>query len=72
MRKISIEQVEPRFAQELEVPLKAALKQLGYSIPESFRLRVSLLKADGRKKRSNAAADTWVPESNTPRRFTKY
>ena len=64
MRKISIEQVEPRFAQELEVPLKAALKQLGYSIPESFRLRVSLLKADGRKKRSNAAADTWVPESD--------
>jgi hypothetical protein len=64
MKKISIQQVEPRFAKELETPLKAALKQLGYSIPESFRLRVSLLAADGRKKRSNAAAQTWAPESD--------
>ena len=63
MKKISIQQVEPRFAQELETPLKAVLKQLGYPIPESFRLRVSLLKANGRKKRSNAAADSWAPES---------
>lgn len=63
MEKISVEQVEPRFARELETPLKAVLKQLGYSIPESFRLRVSLLTADGRKKRSNAAAHTWAPES---------
>jgi len=63
MKKTSIRQVEPRFAQELETPLKAVLKQLGYPIPESFRLRVSLLKANGRKKRSNAAADSWAPES---------
>jgi hypothetical protein len=63
MEKTKIEQVEPRFAQELETPLKAVLKKLGYSIPESFRLRVSLLQANGRKKRSNAGADTWAPES---------
>jgi hypothetical protein len=63
MEKIKIEQVEPRFAQELETPLKATLKKLGYSIPESFRLRVSLLHANGRKKRSNAGADTWIPGS---------
>ena len=63
MEKISVEQVEPRVARELETPLKAALKQLGYSIPDSFRLRVSLLSADGRKKRSNASARTWAPES---------
>jgi hypothetical protein len=63
MEKISVEQVEPRVAHELETPLKDALKQLGYSIPESFRLRVSLLSADGRKKRSNASAHTWAPES---------
>ena len=63
MEKIRIEQVEPRFAQELETPLKDTLKKLGYSIPESFRLRVSLLHANGRKKRSNAGADTWAPES---------
>jgi len=63
MEKAKIGQVEPRFAQELETPLKATLKKLGYSIPESFRLRVSLLHANGRKKRSNAGADTWAPES---------
>lgn len=63
MKKIRIEQVEPRFAQELEPPLKTTLKKLGYAIPESFRLRVSLLQANGRKKRSNAGADTWAPES---------
>ena len=63
MEKIRIEQVEPRFAHELETPLKNTLKKLGYSIPESFRLRVSLLQANGRKKRSNAGADTWAPES---------
>jgi hypothetical protein len=63
MGKIRIEQFEPRLAQELETPLKDTLKKLGYSIPESFRLRVSLLQANGRKKRSNASADTWAPES---------
>jgi hypothetical protein len=63
MEKIRIEQVEPRFAHELETPLKNTLKKLGYSIPDSFRLRVSLLHANGRKKRSNASADTWAPES---------
>jgi len=46
MEKIRIEQVEPRFAHELETPLKNTLKKLGYSIPESFRLRVSLLQAN--------------------------
>jgi len=64
MKKVSIQQVEPQFAQQLESPLKVALKQLGYSVPENFRLRVSLLQADGRKKRSNASAETWAPESD--------
>jgi hypothetical protein len=62
MEQLKIDQVEPRFADELETPLKAALKKLGYSIPESFRLRVNLLQANGRKKRSNAGANTWAPE----------
>jgi hypothetical protein len=63
MEQLKIDQVEPRFASELEKPLKTALKKLGYSIPESFRLRVNLLQADGRKKRSNAGAYTWAPEA---------
>jgi hypothetical protein len=61
MAKVSIKQVEPQFAQELENPLKAALKQLGYSVPENFKLRVSLLRANGRKQPSNAGASTWAP-----------
>jgi hypothetical protein len=69
MGKIRIEQVEPRFAQELETPLKDTLRKLGYSIPESLRLRVSLLQANGRKKRSNAGADTWDPQSSERMEF---
>jgi hypothetical protein len=63
MEKVKIKQVEPCFAKELEVPLKDTLKKLGYSIPENSRLRVSLLQADGRKKRSTAGAHTWTPGS---------
>jgi len=69
MEKLKIQEVEPRFAEELEIPFKAALKKLGYSIPESFRLHVSLLRTDGRKKRSTAGAYTWVPESE-PMQFS--
>lgn len=61
MAKVSIKQVEPQFAQELETPLKTALEQLGYSVPENFKLRVSLLRANGRKQPSNAGANTWAP-----------
>ena len=64
MEKDSIEQVESRIAAELEIPLKAALKRHGYSIHEGFRLRLSLLSAAGRKKRSSAAARTWAPEKS--------
>jgi|ERR1700678_3926919 len=63
MEQLKIDQVEPRFADELETPLKSALKKLGYSIPDGFRLRVNLLQANGRKKRSNAGAYTWAPEA---------
>jgi hypothetical protein len=63
MKKLRIEEVEPRFAEELEGPFKSTLKRLGYAVPENFRLRVSLLQANRRKKRSNAGSDTWVPGS---------
>jgi hypothetical protein len=61
MKKISIKQVEPQLAQEVETSLKTALKQQGYSVPENFKLRVSLLRANGRKQPSNASASTWTP-----------
>jgi hypothetical protein len=61
--KTRIEQVEPQFAQKLDSPLKNVLQELRYSIPENSSLRVSLLDASGRKKRSDAAADNWSPET---------
>jgi hypothetical protein len=69
MKKDSIEQVESSIARELEIPLKAALKRHGYSIHESLRLHLSLLSVGGRKKRSSAAAHTWVPEKSDPGQF---
>jgi hypothetical protein len=69
MNKINIEQVESSIAEELDKPLKAALKRHGYPIHDSFRLRVSLLNSDGRKKRSNAVAHAWSPEKSEPAQF---
>jgi hypothetical protein len=60
--KTKIEHLEEQFAQKLENPVKSTLQE-HYSIPPGYRLRVSLLDADGRKKRSNAAADNWLPVS---------
>jgi hypothetical protein len=67
--KVNIEQVESSIAEELDQPLKAALKRHGYLIHESFRLRLSLLNSDGRKKRSNAVAQAWAPEKSEPAQF---
>lgn len=69
MKKINIEQVESSIAEELDKPLKAALKRHGYPIHESLRLRLSLLNSDGRKKRSNAVANAWSPEKSEPAQF---
>lgn len=69
MNKVNIEQVESSIAEELDKPLKAALKRHGYPIHESLRLRLSLLNADGRKKRSNAVAHAWSPEKSEPAQF---
>jgi hypothetical protein len=68
MKKVGIEQVEASIAEELDKPLKAALKRHGYSIHESLRLRLSLLNAEGRK-RSNAVAHAWVPEKSELAQF---
>jgi hypothetical protein len=58
-----IEQVEPQFAQKLGSPLKNVLHDLSYFIPDHYQLRVSLLDAKGRKKRSDASSENWSPES---------
>ena len=69
MKKDSIEQVELSIAAELEVPFKAALKRHGYPTHDGFRLRLSFLQANGRKKRSNADASAWAPEKGERGQF---
>src|SRR4029077_15107219 len=69
MSKTNIEQVESSIAEELDKPLKAALKRHGYPIHESFRLRLSLLNADGRMKCSDAVAHAWSPTKSEPAHF---
>jgi hypothetical protein len=63
MNKPSIQQVELQVSQSVHSSLKSALQQVGYSIPDGYRLRVALLDSNGRKKRSNAAAEKWSPQS---------
>ncbi len=53
---VKIDQLESELAQKLVSPLKAA-------IPGQYQVRVSLLDANGRKKRSNASANNWSPAS---------
>jgi len=61
--KLNIEQVELHVSRNLNPSLKSALQQAGYSVPDSYRVCVSLVDASGRKKRSNAGADNWSPNS---------
>jgi len=63
MSDLSIKEVESRISRNLEPSLKTAFEQAGYSWPDRCRLRVSLVDASGRKKRSNAKADNWSPDS---------
>jgi hypothetical protein len=65
--KARIDQVEPQLAQKLDqgVPLKEALKQLHFAVPdENHRIRVELRNAKRRKKPSHAAAGNWSAESS--------
>jgi hypothetical protein len=60
---LKIEQAESQFAQKLTNPLRQILSDLQYSIPAQYRLKISLLDANGRKKRSTASAENWSPDS---------
>lgn len=60
---MNIKELEPQFAQKLDDPLKQILQDLSYSVPEHSQVRVSLLDSNGRKKRSDASASNWSPES---------
>jgi hypothetical protein len=60
---MKIEELEPQLAQRLGDSLRQVLRSLNFSLPESYEVRVALLDANRRKKKSNAAANNWSPES---------
>jgi len=60
---MNIEQVEFQVSRNLHSSLKSALQQVGYSVPDTCRVCVSLVDGKGRKKRSNAKAENWSPDS---------
>lgn len=62
--KTTVEQLEGHFESKLFDPLKDLLEEFAFSIPKQSRLRVSLVQASGRKKRSTAAAESWSPASD--------
>src|SRR4051794_25908062 len=60
---MNIKELEAKAAQEFERPLNALLKDLGNSLPDPSQIRVSFLDSKGRKKRSDADANYWSPDS---------
>jgi hypothetical protein len=60
---VRIDQLEPELAQKLVSPLRNILNELRFAVPGQYKLRVSLLDSNGRKKRSNALAENWSPAS---------
>jgi hypothetical protein len=64
MANMKIEQLEEHFENKLSNPLKDLLREFSFSVPKHGRLRVSLIQGNGRKKRSDAAAESWSPESD--------
>jgi hypothetical protein len=59
---MKIKEVEAEFAQKLGSQLKSILRDLSYYLPEHYQVHVSMF-SNGRKKKSNAAANNWSPES---------
>lgn len=57
----NVREVELEFGRKLDNALADILPDLGYSLPQSHQVKVSLLDSSGRKKRSNAAAENWSP-----------
>jgi hypothetical protein len=58
--KRTIQEIESRLEEDLSKLRSSEYKSL---VPAGFRAQVQLLGKDGRKKRKNAPADSWTPES---------
>jgi hypothetical protein len=59
----NVQEVELEFSRKLISALASILQDLGYTLPQSLQVKTSLLDATGRKKRSDASANNWSPES---------
>ncbi len=57
----NVREVESEITRKLDNALADILEDLGYSLPHSHQVKVSLLDSNGRKKRSTASADNWSP-----------
>jgi hypothetical protein len=66
MKNLTIEEVESRLEQGLaklrSTEYKSLETLLQPLIPRGYRVRVSLLDKNGRKKRKSASADNWSPD----------
>jgi hypothetical protein len=62
---MNIEEVESQISRNLSsgLSLKDSLDRVGYAVPKKSHPRVTLSDANGRKKKRNASADNWSPES---------
>jgi|SRR5271157_1646556 len=62
---MNIEEVESQISRNLSsgLSLKDSLDKVGYAVPQKSHPRVTLSDSNGRKKKRNASADNWSPES---------
>lgn len=60
---MNIGEMEPKLARELRDILRDILRDLNCILPQNYLPQVSLLDVNRRKKKSNAAASNWSPES---------
>lgn len=62
---MNIEEVESQISRNLSsgLSLKDSLDKVGYALPQQSHPIVTLSDANGRKKKRNASADNWSPES---------
>src|SRR5271168_663188 len=65
--KLTIEEIESRLEEDLSKLRSAEFKSIAAMrerlVPPGYRVHVQLLDKKGRKKRKDASADSWSPES---------
>ena len=60
---MNVKELESQIARISRDPLRDILNQVGFNLPEHWQPRISLLKSNRRKVRSNASAENWSPQT---------